>query len=142
MTGRDLAADVAQHVAAHPGQTLDEIARAIHARSADVRAILRAGGFHFAPRDQHAAQSPFVYRLASVPQDGRGRADKAPSQVQRILAVLRDGRPHRSNDLYRLGTVAHSRIAELRGRGYRIDCWRDGDTYYYRLHDEPERSAA
>lgn len=46
------------------------------------------------------------------------------SHCQRILAVLSDGKPHTTSDLYRQcgGMILHSRIAELRRRGHRIEC--------------------
>ncbi len=35
--------------------------------------------------------------------------------------------------LYRLGMVVHSRISDLRRRGYQIDCKRVGEDYVYKL---------
>jgi hypothetical protein len=58
------------------------------------------------------------------------------TQCQRILALLSDGRPHSHHELYALGCVAHSRVSELRKRGYRIDQWKDGNLYLYRLLGE------
>lgn len=55
------------------------------------------------------------------------------SGKQRILALLRDGRPHTHHELYALGCIAHSRVAELRKDGYTIECWRDGDDSVYQL---------
>lgn len=52
---------------------------------------------------------------------------------QRILELLRDGRPHTHHELYALGCVAHSRISDLRNDGYTIECWRDGDDSVYQL---------
>lgn len=52
---------------------------------------------------------------------------------QRVLELLRDGRPHTHHELYALGCVAHSRISDLRRDGHRIEQWRDGDNYVYRL---------
>ena len=52
---------------------------------------------------------------------------------QRVLQVLKDGKPHSHLELYQLGCVAHSRISDLRRDGHKITAWRDGDLYLYRL---------
>lgn len=46
---------------------------------------------------------------------------KRPSQNQRILEVLSDRRWHTHHELYAIGCVAHSRLAELRSRGHEIE---------------------
>lgn len=61
---------------------------------------------------------------------------KRPTHCQRILDLLSDGLPHSHLELYALGTVAHSRISDLRKRGYVIEQRRDGDLYLYRLLSE------
>jgi hypothetical protein len=55
------------------------------------------------------------------------------THCERILQLLSDGRPHSHLELYALGTVAHSRISDLRKKGYTIEQSRDGDLYLYRL---------
>ena len=63
------------------------------------------------------------------------------SQSTRILAVLADGKPHSTAELYRRvgGMILHSRVAELRKRGYRISCEYVGgsgaEAYVYTLED-------
>lgn len=52
---------------------------------------------------------------------------------QRLLEVLQDGRPHSHHELYRLGIIVHSRVSDLRKRGYGIELWREDDAYWYRL---------
>jgi len=42
---------------------------------------------------------------------------------QKVLALLRDGKPHTHHELYALGCVAHSRVADLRRDGHNIVCW-------------------
>ena len=59
-----------------------------------------------------------------------------------LLEVLADGQPHDHLSLYRLGMIVHSRVSELRKRGYRIDMWRDGDLYIYRLTGSPLSESA
>lgn len=60
---------------------------------------------------------------------------RPPSQNDRILAVLRDGREHEMRDIHReVGFCRmNSRISELRKRGHVIECRRDGGDYIYRL---------
>lgn len=64
------------------------------------------------------------------------------SGKQRILDLLRDGKPHTHHELYALGCVAHSRISDLRSDGYTIECWRDGDDSVYRLALDGNRSSS
>ncbi len=52
---------------------------------------------------------------------------------ERVLGLLSDGEPHSSGEVYDLRVVAHSRVASLRRKGHRIECWRENDTYFYRL---------
>ena len=61
----------------------------------------------------------------------------------RLLEVLSDGKPHSHSELYGLGMVVHSRVAELRKRGHNIVCTRQRThvdekrrpaySYWYRL---------
>lgn len=60
---------------------------------------------------------------------------------ERIVQRLRQG-PASHLELYQLGVIAHSRVAELRRRGYEISCDRDGDLYVYRLDTEPSKIGA
>lgn len=57
---------------------------------------------------------------------------------ERVLALLSDGRPHSHHELYGLHVIAHSRVADLRKRGYVIEQWRDGDDYLYQLTASPK----
>lgn len=59
---------------------------------------------------------------------------------ERVLRLLSDGHPHTHHELYGLHVVAHSRVASLRRKGYRIDAWRDGDLYLYRLVGTSEQA--
>lgn len=52
---------------------------------------------------------------------------------ERVLHLLRDGKPHTHHELYALHVIAHSRISDLRRDGHVIESWRDGDSYLYRL---------
>lgn len=56
---------------------------------------------------------------------------------QKVFALLSDGRPHTHHELYALGCVAHSRVADLRRDGHHIEQWRDANSYWYRLMIAP-----
>lgn len=60
---------------------------------------------------------------------------------QRVLEVLKDRKPHTHKELYRLGLIAHSRVADLRDDGYEITCHREGRFYVYQLRALPEADA-
>jgi hypothetical protein len=55
------------------------------------------------------------------------------THCDQLLQVLSDGRPHDHRQLYALGMIVHSRVADLRDKGHTILCWREGDTSYYQL---------
>lgn len=65
------------------------------------------------------------------------------NDCDRLLAVLKDGGFHSHSELYGLGMIVHSRIADLRARGLNIVCRRQSDwnatkrrretTYFYAL---------
>lgn len=61
------------------------------------------------------------------------RVTRPPSDTQRLLTALSDGKPHSHRELYGLGLMAHSRAADLRRRGHDVEVWRDGKDYLYRL---------
>lgn len=54
---------------------------------------------------------------------------------ERVLGLLSDHQPHSHLELYSLGVIAHSRVSDLRKRGYAIEQWREGDLYLYRLSE-------
>jgi hypothetical protein len=60
---------------------------------------------------------------------------------ERVLDLLSDGLPHSHHEGYRLNVMLHSRVADLRKQGHDIACWREGDSYFYRLslHEPVER---
>ncbi len=60
---------------------------------------------------------------------------------ERVLDLLSDGLPHSHHEIYRLFVIGHSRVADLRKQGYRIDQWRDGDNYMYQLLEQPSTFA-
>lgn len=67
------------------------------------------------------------------------------THCERVLELLSDGREHSHHELYALNVVAHSRVAELRKRGHKIEQRRvagdDGKPdYIYQLRSlrEPE----
>lgn len=52
---------------------------------------------------------------------------------ERVLGLLRDGKPHTHHEIYALYVVGHSRISDLRAQGHVIEQWREGDAYLYQL---------
>ena len=52
---------------------------------------------------------------------------------ERVLGLLSDGEPHSHHEGYGLHVMLHSRVADLRKQGHDIACWREGDSYFYRL---------
>ncbi len=140
---RDLASEIAAWLAGHTAATAGEVARGVGARTIDVRDTLHHDRRFTGPHTTAARPGRRIYQLAApVPAQAAGTAGTATSaatQCQRLLAVLSDGRPHRSLDLYRMGLgVVHSRVADLRARGHQVACWLEvtghGDrVYLYRL---------
>lgn len=64
------------------------------------------------------------------------------TDCDRLLAVLQDGRPHSHSELYGLGMIVHSRVADLRAKGHNITCTKQRDyvdhgrphfSYWYQL---------
>lgn len=56
-------------------------------------------------------------------------------RLQRLMSVLRDGKAHTTRDLVRRAHICavNSCVAELRAQGKHIECWREGDRWYYRM---------
>lgn len=131
--------------------SLEQIARTLRCRTADVRIALRADARFQRVEDASGARPRYLYTLThsgsapSEPPAGRGRAGRgipAPgSQASRILAVLSDHSWHTTAEIHRRvgGCVLHSRIAELRKRGFVIEHETTGpgaSGSRYRLLDE------
>lgn len=143
---------VTAYVGANPGGTIEEIARAVHHRTAAVREVLSGSDFSAALRLSHPSDRALVYDVARKAGDGRGRA-VTPSQCDLIAAVLRDGEWHTAAAIHqRCGySRLNSRIAELRRiRHMLIDCehipgaGRGAEAYRYifRGYDERDLGAA
>lgn len=67
---------------------------------------------------------------------------RRPTHCEVVLELLQDGEAHSHHELYALNVVAHSRIAELRRRGFVIESWREAGragepAYMYRLVSSP-----
>lgn len=128
-----LADRIADWLADHPGSLVDEIARGVRARTATVRETLTADRrFVSAPRALHGSDNARLWSVVVGAQDGPGRG-KTPTHNEKVLALLADGRPHTHHELYALHVIGHSRVNDLRKRGYQIDQWREGDVYLYQL---------
>lgn len=57
---------------------------------------------------------------------------------ERVLHLLSDHRWHTHHEVYALHVIGHSRIADLRKRGHRIEHRRNGDVSEYRLLNAPQ----
>jgi hypothetical protein len=55
------------------------------------------------------------------------------THADKVLRLLSDGEPHSHMEGYRLGVMLHSRVADLRKRGYEIKCWHENGLYLYQL---------
>src|SRR3954468_2983581 len=123
----------------HGDSTFQEVQRAIPARAKTLREILASPSFESRSRRLHGGDRALVYRLAGTSGKRRDASlGTVPTQKQRILNILRDGRWHSSAELYRTGCVLHSRISDLRNKdGFRIERRNVGgvgaDAHEYRL---------
>jgi hypothetical protein len=125
--------------------TMRELARRVKARDADVLAVLRSDP-RFAqtasePRRTYYLAEPFPGGVRAAGTAGTARLARG-SQCARILAVLEDGNWHTTAEIHQRvgGCVLHSRIAELRARGFAIEHETTGQGASgsrYRLLDEP-----
>lgn len=75
-------------------------------------------------------------------QASRAQADRPATHAQRILNILADGRWHSSAELHRrVYCILHSRIAELRRRGFVIEHRGGGggaENHEYKLLSAPD----
>lgn len=141
----------------HPRLTVEEIARKLTARTQTVRDILRDGPFEELPRDAYPSDRSKVWTLATYGADAPGRATEVveaaaptggrqPTHAEQILAVLADRKWHTSREIHSLVfCILHSRISDLRKRGYTIDRRGGGagaENHEYRLVATPEEVAA
>jgi hypothetical protein len=55
------------------------------------------------------------------------------THTAKVLALLSDGQWHSHREGYRMGVMLHSRVADLRRRGYVIECAKRAGGYWYRL---------
>lgn len=115
-------------LSAHPGSTLVEIARGVHAKDATVREVLGGPLFTFS-----LSGKSYRYWLRGSRETSRDEVRRAETDCDFLLRVLSDGEAHSLNEILRrsfsdrgCGLTVHSRAADLRARGYRINNWKDG----------------
>jgi hypothetical protein len=62
------------------------------------------------------------------------------SQCSQILALLKDGKPRRMEEIHQHAGFCrlNSRVSELRRRGHDITCDKTGGVYTYQLHPPVE----
>lgn len=114
--------------------TMLAIARTVKARNQDVIdhvRVLEAAG------RVYQAEGPDGRLVYGLPAAATGRSGNSPTDADRLLAVLSDGRAHSHLELYALGMIVHSRVADLRKRGHEIRHWQEshpnGRRHYYQL---------
>jgi hypothetical protein len=145
-----LADRIADWLALAGSGTCEQIARGLRTRTSEIRQALREDPRFVSTLEREDIHPKVIYRLRpNYARDGQDGRDKTaqPSQSQRILSLLGDHRWHTHRELYALGCVAHSRLADLRKRGYEIEKRHhvtNGETIYeYRLPDgEVEEGAS
>ena len=66
------------------------------------------------------------------------RLDRS-DRLRRVLDVLKDRKPHSTRTIAGEANVCavNSIVAELRANGYKIECYRVGRLWYYRLEEAP-----
>jgi len=133
VTERDLAAEIVA-VLSTGEHTMLAIARQVRARNQDVIdhvRVLEAAG------RVYQAEGPDGRIVYGLPAAARGTRGNRPTDADRLLAVLADGRPHNHLELYGLNMIVHSRVADLRKRGHDVQTWREnhpnGTRYWYQL---------
>lgn len=133
MSDRDLRTEVQEFLLQNGPATSSTVALGIRAGLASV--IDTLAGFPSAPRPAGAnPRAKFYQAKSSEPfAEPDAHTPKRGTHKQRVLELLSDGKPHTHHELYRLGVIAHSRVADLRRDGHHIDCWRDGDDSLYQL---------
>jgi hypothetical protein len=123
----DLQSRVTDFVRQHPGLTLNDVARGVRARTADVADVLASEAFYASPRESYASDRAQVYRLAPAAGEKTGRAARR-SQCSLIAEVLADGGWHTTSEIHRRCGFSrlNSRIAEMRSThrrwGMVIEC--------------------
>lgn len=140
---RDLHAEVLATLQEGPLPT-GTIVALVGARYEDVLHVLRGPGFEHIPSPPGAHASARYWRIAETPARPSASFPKSGSQCARVLSALADGEWHGMRDVHRVAGFMrlNSRVSELRGRGYRIECERRGNDYFYRLAGHAGAEAA
>lgn len=119
---RDLPSDILRLLEEHGDMTAREVAYAVGKRAGDVADLLKTDARFSGPFPR--ADGRLVYRPAPrllSAETARGRVPGGRrSHCEKILDLLADGRSHSFRELYGLGVMVHSRVADLRKRGYDI----------------------
>lgn len=147
--------------------TVDQIARTLRVRTAQVREAIRTDEMAFRRVEMSANRVGWTIAataaVASRPVPGPPTVPAEGTDKRKVYDLLADGRPHSHLELNGpLGVIGHSRISDLRKQhGWTIQQWREGSTadgrkplYWYQLdvdgslnaeaespHDSPSASA-
>lgn len=118
------------------GLTITEIRLGIGRRASitvDTVHAMAANGTLTATRTRRGNRDITLYQLADTGITRLTAGAARPTHCQMILNRLRKG-PATHIELYQLGTVAHSRIADLKRQGHKIDRHLHISTDGQRLH--------
>jgi hypothetical protein len=84
-----------------------------------------------------AAGDGAVVAGGSVAESVRAVGGEPVTHCAKVLALLSDGIWHSHHELYELHVMGHSRVADLRRKGYVIECKKQFGAYAYRLLSAP-----
>lgn len=134
---------VAGYLTEYPGQRCEEIARGVHARTSEVRRILKMDERFIASKTWLDGVTAVLYQFTPGNQaDGRGRAEKAKqlSRAARLYSVLRDGRVHSRQEIFeRIGyELTNNAASELRKLGHIVHHSQIGRVHCYQLGEVEE----
>jgi hypothetical protein len=121
---RDLPAEIRAFLQATEEATALQIARGVEARMDDVLTVIHQDARISPPRKGERGR--LYYRAVRVPRRSQRPTGTFPtpgSHCAKLLAALSDGKPHDHRELYGLGIMVHSRIADLRAHGYEVAQW-------------------
>lgn len=90
--------------------------------------VMREPGAAVNPTDTLASEPMSDSEAAVAPSNSR------PTDCEMVLLTLRAAHGQWVENLYHLNVMVHSRVAELRRRGHKIECKRFGASdYRYRI---------
>lgn len=137
-----LAVEVESFLRTHGASTANEIALGIRARRDDVDEVLKGDAFRRVPAPNgcspRAAYFNLSYRVPARPAAVVSRAD-------RMLSVLRDGRPHSRQEIFDAAGgffLTNNAASELRRKGHTVTQRRERGIVVYQLLSRSDEDEA